>query len=303
MATTQTKTFHPRPGRPKGWTKGAVKYSKMVRQRIGDTRALLSAIEVFGPQVAAGLGNRLTSELTDGEALPDFGLSLALVGRSVNSTLDRLRKAEWQCIESGSKSAKARRSSERLARHEVYPRAVSVRRLIDSRLGKEEGRRVHGMVGKTLRKPRRLYFQLQHLVRSLDRSEELPTPLLAGLEANGETWLREIEPGYRRLTKLLAELETCELREQGARDEKTAAMSEFDATYREALRMVQAACALSGHGDRLTNRLRSYATRRLLSRRARQQRQARAEGRVKQTLRSAAGSVIGWLGGRPPSAA
>ncbi len=303
MTFTRPETHRPRPGRPKGWRKGAYRPSKMVLQRTGDTGALLSAIEVFQNQVAAGLVERLAPELVEGEALPDFSLSLDLVGRSARSALDRLRGAEKWCLERQVECAVVRRESVRLAR-QVYPRVVSIRRMIESQLGKQDGRLVHGMTGKTLRKPRRLHGQLQFLVWALEGNRgELPEPLLAGLAADQDDWLRELRPGYDALTELLDELLDLELLAQHARDEKKLAMQAFDTAHGEALRLVQATFAFAGYGDTLTKRLRSYLQRRLLSRRAREKRQARAEGRVQQTLRSAASSVADWIGRRPPNVA
>jgi hypothetical protein len=304
MPTTQSKPGRTRPGRPKGWRKGGVHYSKMVRQRVGDTRALRAAIGVFKTMVVEGLEERLTPDLRAGEAFPDFGLSLDLFRRSVERALERLRTAERQCMERGHQLKVARREAEKLARKEVYPRVVLVRRLIEAQFGKETGRSVHGMAGKTLRKPRRLYGQLQYLVWTLeDGRDQLPEPLIKDFAAEREDWLLQVRPGYQRLTALLDEVTDLELHDQWARDEKGAAMRAFDAAFGEARRLVEAMFIFAGHGGTFARDLRSYAARRLLSRRAREKREARAEGRVKQTLRAAASSVAGWLGSRPRNVA
>ncbi len=304
MTNTDAGSHRTRPGPRKGWRKGSASFSKMVLRRLDDTRSLAASIEVLKARVADGLGARLAPGLTEGEVLPDFALSLDLVGRSVERVAERLRAAERGRIERGSECAAVRRRSVKLARREVYPRVVSVRRQIDSQLGKEDGRNLHRMVGKTLRKPGRLYGQLQVLVWALEEGTgELPPPLFAGYEKKREDWLREVEPGYRRLTELLDELEELEMLEQAAKDEKQEAMRTFDAEYGEALRLVQASFAFAGLHDTLSGRLRSYFQRRLLIRRAREKRQARAEGRVRQTLRSAASSVLGWLDHGPRNVA
>ena len=302
MNITEPQPHSTRPGRSRGW-KG-IKYSKMVARRVADTKALRASIEVFKTQVAAGLGERLAPELAESETLPDFGLSLDLVGRSACSALDRLRAAERRCRERQIECAAVRRKSEKLARREVYPRVVSVRRLIEAQFGKQAGQHVHGMAGKTLRKAKRLRGQLEYLVWALeDGRDELPAPLLKGLATDCDVWLGELKPGYERLRELLDELLDLELSEQLARLEKNQAMQAFDAAYGEALRLTQATFAFAGHGDTLARMLRSYFQRRLLSRRARDKRQARAEGRVRQALRSTASSMFGWIGRRPSSVA
>ncbi len=283
--------------------KPSSRFSKMVRRRLDDTRALTASIDVMKDRIAEGLDRRLAPGLAEDETLPDFALSLDLVGRSAKGAADRLQTAERQRIDRGLEAAAVRRRSEKLARHEVYPRLVSVRRQIDSWLGKEDGRNVHRMVGKTLRKPRRLYGQLEVVVRALESDACQPPSAVESFETRRGGWLGEIQPGYERLTALLDQLEHMEMLEQAARDEKKLAMEAFDAAYGEALRLIQAIFAFAGHSGRLTRMLRSHFQRRLLIRRAREKRQARAEGRLQQTLRSAAASVRGWLGQRPRTVA
>ena len=67
MATNPCEPRRTRPGRPKGWRKGDVKYSKRVLRRIEHTRALTASIEVFKVQVAEGLAERFSPELAEGE--------------------------------------------------------------------------------------------------------------------------------------------------------------------------------------------------------------------------------------------
>ncbi len=301
---TTSTNYRRRPGRPKGWKKSNANVSKMVLQRAADTRAVQASIEVFKSHIVAGLDTRLVPELGDGEMLPDFGLSLDLVGRSVASAFGQLQKADRRCGTLQVRCAAVRRQTEQLARQEVYPRVVSVRKLIDAQLGKADGFDVHRMQGKTLRKARRLHGQLQFLVWALeDGHSELPRPLLDGMAADRETWLGAIKPGYDRLTERLDELTDLELGVEAARDEKHEALAAFDAAYGEALRWLQATMAFAGCSGTFTAKLRAYHQRRTLAHRARQARAARAEGRLQQTLRSAASSAIGWISGRPSSAA
>ena len=304
MATIKTTPVGARPGRPKGWKKGAVKYSKMYLQRVDDARALRASIDAFKTDVAEGLGQRLAPELIEGETLPDFSLSLDLLARSVESSLERLRAAEHQLIDRGIELAKVRRESEKLARHEIYPRVVLVRRLIDTQFGKEDGRRVHGMAGKTLRKPRRLHGQLEYLVWALEAGRQEPSKsLFKGLASEREAWMRQLKPGYEQLTALLDDMANLEAIEQLARDTKNEAIRKFDDAYGQARRLLEANFDFAGFSGKLAKLLRSYVHRRRLSQEARRKRQARAEGSVKRTLRAAASSVRGWIGGRPPAVA
>ena len=298
MPTIDTQPGRSRPGRPKGWQKGATP-SKMFVRRRGDAEALMSSIEIHKARVAEGLGERLAPELAEGEDLPDFALSLELVGRSVMSAFDRLREAEQHYKRLGVQCTVVRQTSEKLARHEVYPRVVSVRGLIDSHFGREKGRFVHGMAGKTLRKARRLHGQLGHLVWTLEEGRlELPAPLLAGVAARREVWLAEIKPGYEHLTELLDELLGLETEEQAALIARDRAMRAFDDVHGDARRMLEATFSFSGLAERLAHGLRSYVDRRRVVREARRKREARAEGGLTRTWRSALSSVRHWVGGR-----
>ncbi|MEM7586338.1 MAG: hypothetical protein AAF560_23300 [Acidobacteriota bacterium] len=276
----------------------------MIRQRTKDTRALLASIEVFGKRAARGLDYRLAPELADGEALPDWRLSLDLVGRSVRTSIERLRAAERTYSAWQAKCAKQRREAEKLARHEVYPRVVGVRRLIDSQLGREAAFTVHGMQGKTLRKARRLHLQLSGMVATLESGNgDADSPLLACAPSDCEAWLQEIRPSYDRLTQALERLTVLELSELSAGDDKRLAMKAFDADYGEALRLVQAAFAFAGLPAGAIEKLRAYHQRRTLKYRARKAREARAQGRLEKALRHAANTALEWIGGRPHPAA
>ncbi len=298
MSTIELKSAS-RPGRPKGWKKGTVRYSKVYLQRVDDTRALRGSIAAFKPQVAEGFGDQLAPELAEGEALPDFGLSIELLGRSVTSALERLRVTEHQIFERERKVVAVRRRSEKLARSELYPRVVLVRRLIDTELGKKGGRRFHGMSGRTLRKARRLHYQLGHLMWSLETEcESLPHLKDEGIDPKREAWLSKIQPGYRQLGELLEELADLEVLEQLARDDRNEALRKFDDAYAKARRFLEASFNLAGLNGKLSSKLRSYVHRRQLSKEARRKREARSESRVKQTLRSAAASVTGWFSSR-----
>ncbi len=302
MTNDESTPSRRRRGRAKGWRKGG-QYSKAFIERTRDTAALRSSVDVYKEKVATGLGQRLAPELAEGEVLPDFGLSLELLARSVESALERLRVAETEYLDRATDSAVTRRKSEKLARGELHPRVVAVRRLIESQCGRKEGRQIHGMKGRTLRKPGRLHDQMRHLAWALEAGRgELPAPLLESVASKREQWLGEIKPGYQRLTRLIEEQARLQARENLAQVEKDQAIEEFDAAYGEGRRLLAANFSFAGLADKLTRLLRSYVHRRLLAREAGRKREARAEGRVRQSWRSAVTSVKDWIG-RPKNVA
>ena len=90
MTSSSPEFNRPRRGRPKG----RFRYSKRVVRAARDARSLASSIEVHKAAVAAGVVERLAPELAAGEAMPDHALTLELVGRSVESALERLKASE-----------------------------------------------------------------------------------------------------------------------------------------------------------------------------------------------------------------
>jgi hypothetical protein len=138
---------------------------------------------------------------------------------------------------------------------------------------------------------------LEYLVWVLENgNDELPAPLLEGIAAEREVWLAAIKPGYERLTELLKELLRLEKQEEGAQIARDRAMRAFDDAYGDARRMLEATFSFAGLAERLARGLRSYVERRRVIREARRKREARAEGRVTRTWRSALSSVRNWVG-------
>ncbi len=189
--------------KPPTLRKGPVKHSKRVLDRIKAAGKLVGAIEAQKARVAAGVQAKLADVLRDGETVPDLAPTLELLGRSVEVAIDLLVRADAVYCKQGNGRRMLNEACILVAREEVYPELVDVRRGLETRYGREAGRKLHRMEGNTRRKPKRQYPQLQKLVGMLRQLEEkggLPPPVRPGPFGELRGWLRQLEPGYEKLT-------------------------------------------------------------------------------------------------------
>ncbi len=260
--------------------KGRITKSKRVRHRIRAAGALRGAIESQEARVAAGYRRRFADELRDGEEMPDQILALKLASRSVMRAVEELSRADnvycGQCI---------RRSDLNVAcinvtREEIYPELVDVRRSIDNKFGRRNARLYHRIEGRTRRKPLALYPQLDRLMGVLrDPELAMPKPVRPGAKIDRQAWLARLEPGYLKLTAMLKQLAEEEEREKLLRGDRDYELESFDAVYSEALAFVRSVFCLAGVPEREIWHLLPTVQRRRLRGKARQERDARAEGR------------------------
>ncbi len=270
--------------------KGRIRYSKRVLRRIKAAGELRGAIEFYKAEAAAGFRRRFAPDLRDGEVVPDQALALELAGRSVTWAIEQLTEADNDYCGQGVRRKQLNNACIGAAREEVYPELVDVRRSIDARFGRGEGRQVHEMEGRTRRKPARLYPQLERLVRNLKNPRhELPAPRRPGVKVDRRGWLRQLEPGYLKLTAMLEQLEQEEKRENQLRDERDYELDSFDAVYSEALAFVRSVFSLAGISEREIWHLLPNVQRRRLRGKAKQERGARAEGLRQSKGQAAAG--------------
>ena len=128
MPTTSRKRRPTRRKQPKGFKTGRGAPSLMVTHRIEDVTALRSSIDVYKAAVGERFGERLSPRLREGETLPDQGLMLDLVARSVEEALERLLDLDGRYRDRVRRCRTRRRECDEVARQEVYPRVVRLRR-------------------------------------------------------------------------------------------------------------------------------------------------------------------------------
>lgn len=269
----------PIQGRPRPTvSKRHVNPSKRLVHRIRAAESLLGAIQHHKEEIAAGIREKLGPHLGDGETLPDQILLLELAGRSVKAALAALRKADERYCWNVQDRWGVSKECTRVAREEVYPELVDVRRAMDGRFGRQSAYLVHGMKGDTSRQAADQHPILQRLVRTL-RAGPLPRPLQPDAPDERQTWLSQLEPGYRRLDGLLKELVALEHGEFRHRHNRDFEADCFDMVYDQALSYLRGALKVSGGDEEDVWHLLPEIQRRQLRRKARQEKEARAEGR------------------------
>ncbi len=261
------------------------RHSKRVTARIQAAGALRGAIKAHGERVAAGFGRRVAAQLRDGEAAPDPTLMLDLLGREVMAARAALVEADNAYCSAGTRRQTLNKACDQVARVEVFPQLRDLRADLDTMFGRYQARRLHGMKGATLRKPKRLFSQLEPLVLELRQRRALPMPRRPGVVIDRAGCLERVEPGYRKLKAMLAELEEREIVEARRREDRDFELESFDVVYHEALALVCSVFRLAGLGEKVIWRLRPYGGRRHLRGKARLESEARADG--KRSRRSA----------------
>ena len=183
---------------------------------------------------------------------------------------------------------------QRLAREELYPEAVSVRRWIDAALGRKDGATLHTFTGKTPRNAEPLKLHVERAVKRLaNPKHRLPARKTFGEGVDYEAWRRRLEAPYRKLA------EADQLRREKERQvtnlgrDRKEAMEEFDAVYAEALRYAEAALRMAGLPEKSIRGLRPYYQRRRLSKSARKKRQARAGRKAAEAATTKVAAEIG----------
>ena len=239
----------------------------------------MGAIRSRKARAAEGFGLRFEDELRDGEAVPDQTLALELAGRAVQTAIDELVAADNRYCGEGTRRQMLNRACQAVARNEVYPEVRDLRSDIDTMFGRENARSVHHMEGKTRRKPKPLHEQLELVVDTLRAKRLLATPLRAGAVIDREGWLARVEPGYKKLTAMLKELDNREATEARLRQERDYELESFDVVYSEMLAFVRSVYCLAGLGERVIWHLLPTVQRQRLSAKARQEGEARADGK------------------------
>ncbi len=250
--------------------------SAMVVHRIEDAMSLVSSIDSYRERFAVRFDERYSRHLRPGETLPDHGLILELAVREMRAHLDLLSELDDQVAFARTDQVHLGMERTELVREELYPRTVAVRGEIDLAFGRQQGRLVHGMEGRTRRTAPALEAQLRRAVRRLaDPERELPPPKNRHAVVDRRRWLRQLQPLYRELAALSKQLHLGEHAVPALTAEKNAAMAAFDLSYRDALSLAKSAFVAAGVGALIKN-LKPYYQRRRLAAKARKKRQARA---------------------------
>ncbi len=238
--------------------------------------ALVSSVKVYKAQLVEALEQRYVPALRAGEEPLAWDLVLAVTVRDVQAALARLVELDDRVDDAELAHDELRQSRRRLVQEELYPEAVLVRGAIDLAFGREEGRHVHRMKGRTARKAPALARQLRRTLHRLEGDRALPSPRGRRCHVDRDGWIGQLKPGYRKLVKLNRQLVLSDKALIGLYLDKQAAMTAFDQSYGDGLRHLRSVFRMARFDPRAIKNLRPYYMRRRLSKRARLKRAARA---------------------------
>ncbi len=260
--------------------KGGGRKSARVRRRIKAAGRLCGAIEARKDGVAEGFRRRFADELRAGEEVPDQALALEFAGRSVTRAVEELETADAVYTGQCTRRHALNVACIAVAKQDVYPELVDVRGSMDAKFGRRAAGFYHRIKGRTCRKPLRLYPQLDRLVSVLRNPEQaMPKPRRPSARIDRQGWLDQLEPGYLKLKAMLEQLDQEEKREKELRHDRDWQLESFDVVYAEALAFVRSVFCLAGIDEKVIWHLLPNVQRRRLRDKARQEREARAEGR------------------------
>jgi hypothetical protein len=251
--------------------------SVMVIRRIKDMMSLASSVEAYKRRLATAFAKRYARRLHEGEELPDYHLVLDLAVRDAAAALDHLVRLDDAADQVKNRRSGLRKERNCLVRDQLHPQAVAIRGAIDLAFGRKLGTLVHGMSGRTRRKPASLERQVRlavHLLSSPDLEPPRRKNPRAVVDRAG--WSRQLKELHQQLVSLQNEISACGAEHTGLVDQRQTAMAEFDAAYGDALRHVTTAFAMARFDARAIAHLKPYDRRRRLSQRAKKKRQARA---------------------------
>ncbi len=211
--------------------------------------------------------------------MPDQTQALELAVRTVETAIRHLIRADRAYTAQATRRRRLNEECIEVARHEVHPELVDVRRALDIRFGREMGGMVHRIKGHTCRKPKRLYPQLTRVVMALKYRRKMPEPERPGPPGERRRWLEQLEPGHKKLKAMLKQIQQHEISEATLRQDRDFELESFDVDYGEALAFVRSVFRLGGRDQKIIWQLLPTVQRRRLKSKARQESEARAEGR------------------------
>ncbi len=239
--------------------------------------SLTAAVKTYKTRLAAAIAERYAPRLKSGETLPDFTLPLELAVRDVQVALAHLIELDDEVDYAWVEHHFLKQDRRDLVRQQLHPRAVAVRGAIDLAFGRERGAYLHGMKGRTRRRPENLQNQLRRTIHRLtDPNRKLPTPRNTHVFIDRQGWTRQLETHYQKLVELNQRVGLGDHAFQALVAKKQRAMAAFDEAYADALSCVIAGMRMARFGKVLIKKLKPYYLRRQLSAQARKKRETRA---------------------------
>ncbi len=215
-------------------------------------RRLAGMLRRNGPWIAEKLAPRMEKVLEEGEAMPDVAHLLDVLGRMVKAESKGLDAADAKRAHEGAEQAWARRELKEKAAPELRERVVQVRDRLRHFYDADLVRQLLDFEGRTPRGAEDLVDLADLMVGRLPILKPKKTP---GVEVNPAAWAEYLKPSFETARDLLDQLG---LRGDGVYVTvrlKKKALSAFDRTYRQVLRLAEVFYLLAGL-ERLAKKLR-----------------------------------------------
>lgn len=228
--------------------------SKMVVDRQGLGRQVLTAMEVHAGEVAAGLGEEV------GEAAGGTGVMQRELRRRLEGRLAVLVAADEEHLDAVTELAGARGRRDPAA-GELYRLLVRVRRLAVGIYG-AGATELLGLCGRVSQRPVVMLRQARRAVgRLLDPAVPRPEKLFAGTTVDEGEWVERLAPMIEALARAVDEVNVARRRTESTLRAKTEALAAYDLAFGRLARYVEALFDLAGLPE-LASRLRPRARRR-----------------------------------------
>lgn len=252
--------------------------SKLVTDRMAASHQVEMAAARHADAVAAGLAEELASTLQEGETLPDFALTIRMLGRYLAQRSHEMDARDAAHVTELTQ-ARSPREARDLATAALYDKIVEIRRAVEVVYGPEKIKAVLGVEGATPQYATTLRLHAEQILHRLRHPlDELPPSRLAGVVAEVDRWVAEIEPLYEALRQALQALLAKRARARGSLGHKQRAVHAFDNAYVQVGRCLEGLFALAGE-TALAERVRpasDWAYRRNKKRAARKKKESAA---------------------------
>lgn len=228
--------------------------SKQVTDREKSARAVAAAANTHAATVAASVEELLRQHLQKSEKMPDVGLLLVLVGRSIEAAFATLKAAD-KAHENELSDDAAPRERRDAAAESVRGTMVDLRAAIESAYG-VDGLRALGIDAAVPEDPSVLAAVAERASTGIDKAQaKLPPPRRRGVKVDLAPFAEDLGTALPKLNKALSEVAREEREAEATLANKWTAMEKNDRTFARAASFLSAAAALGGH-DEIAARVR-----------------------------------------------
>jgi hypothetical protein len=220
-------------------------HSKQVTDREKSARAVAAAAETHATHIAAGFDRELSPYVRPGEALPDTGLLVRLIGRKIAADNAALVAADRAHEQELADDAGPREDRDEAAAR-VRSVLVDLRAAIESTYG-ARGLMLLGLGDAVPIDPSVLATAGSSVQKALNDPEiKLPSPRRAGMLIDRAAFALDLAAELPALQEALAKVATEEREKEATQRAKNEAMAKNDATFASGASYLAMSCQMAG---------------------------------------------------------